>query len=400
MPATLRALRHRNFRLFFAGQAVSLVGAWMQSLAQGWLVWRLSESTFLLGAVGFCQMGPVLVLGLAGGLAADRYDRRRIVLVTQTAALLQAGLLAVLTLAGSITVRQVLALALAAGVINAFDLPGRQSLLVQLVEREDLLNAIALNSGVFNGARIIGPALAGFVVGLWGEGVCFALNAVSYLAVLAGLLAVRLPARAPATEPPRPWHRLREGFAYAAGTPHVRVLLAGMAISGVFGISYLSFLPAIAGDVLHIGASGLGMLMASAGAGALTAALTLARRQDTRGLRTVVPVATAGLGALLVAFAWSQSAAASALLVAGLGFCMMAEMAGTNTLLQAHVPDTVRGRLMSLYTITVVGTAPFGALALGRVAAVAGLRPVLAAGGAVVLAAGLALLVPLRRSLP
>ncbi len=399
LPATFRALRHRNFRLFLFGQLVSLTGSWMQSLAQSWLVWRLSESAFLLGLVGFCQMGPVLVLGLVGGLAADRYDRHRIVLLTQAAALLQAGLLAGLTLTHLVTVPSVLALALLLGVINAFDMPGRQSLLVQLVAREDLPNGIALNSSVFNGTRIVGPAIAGFVVGHWGEGACFAINAASYVAVLGALLAMRVERRPPSAGPARPWAQLKAGFAYASATPHVRLLLLLMAACGAFGISYLSFLPAVAGGVLKSDARGLGILMACAGGGALAAALVLARRRDLRGLRTGVPVCAAAFGALLVSFAFSRSFALSALLVAALGFAMMAQMAGTNTLLQSLVPDELRGRLMSLYTMTVVGTSPVGALVMGRASSWVGLPAVLAAGGVVVLLSGLALILPLRRAL-
>ncbi len=282
LSRTLRALRHRNFRLFFFGQMVSLTGSWMQGLAQGWLVWRLTQSTFLLGLVGFAQLAPVLLLGLVGGVAADRFERRRIVLATQVVALAQSVALAALTLSGRITVGQVLALATVMGVVNAFDFPGRQSLISELVEREDLGNAIALNSTIFNGARIVGPSLAGAIVAAWGEGTCFAINAVSYLAVIASLLAMRFPARPAAAARDGAWRGLLEGVAYARRTPHVRALLGLVALTSVFGMSYLSFLPAFAGGVLERGPGGLGLLMGSVGAGAVVGALSLAWRRGIR----------------------------------------------------------------------------------------------------------------------
>jgi MFS family permease len=395
---TIRALRHRNFRLFFFGQLVSLVGSWMQSLAQGWLVWRLSGSTFLLGVVGFCQMAPVLVLGLIGGVVADRFDRHRIVIATQAAALVQATLLATVTLSGTVQVWHVMALALLLGTINAFDMPGRQAFLVQMVERADLANAIALNSSIFNGARIVGPALAGIVVRLWGEGVCFAMNAVSYLAVLGSLLAMRLPARSAPAQGGDAWSRVGEGLRYAWDTPHVRALLSLMAVTGFFGISYISFLPAYAGGLLGSDAGGLGLLMSFAGLGALAAAMVMAQRSGTSGLERTVPATALGFGICLAAFSFSESLALSCVLITGVAFCMMMQMAGTNTLLQSLVPDALRGRLMSLYTVTFIGMSPIGSLVMGRVSSSLGLRPVLAGGAVLVVLGGVAFYGPLYRS--
>lgn len=395
---TVRALRHRNFRLFFFGQLVSLIGSWMQTLAQGWLVWRLSHSSFLLGLVGFCQMGPVLLFGLVGGLAADRFDRHRIVVTTQSAALVQATLMTAVTLAGVVTVNQVLALALALGVINAFDMPGRQAFLVQMVEREDLANAIALNSSIFNGARIVGPALAGFVVRLWGEGTCFAVNAVSYLAVLASLFAMRLPPREAAPPAGSAWARLAEGLRYACRTAHVRNLLVLMSVSGFFGASYLTFLPAYVGGVMHRDADGLGLVMSFAGIGALVGAVVMAQRSSLSGLGVAVPATAAGFGLSVALFALAPGFGAACALITAAAGCMMTQMAATNTLLQALVPDALRGRLMSLYTVTFIGMAPLGSLLLGRLAATLGLREVLAVGGAVVCGAALVLFAPLSRA--
>lgn len=385
---TLRALRHRNFRLFFFGQLTSLVGSWMQSLAQGWLIWRLTHSAWLLGLVGFFQMIPVLALGLLGGVVADRYDRHKVVIATQAAALVQSTVLAALTLAGLITVWEVLALAAVLGVINAFDMPARQAFLVQMVGREDLGNAISLNSSIFNGARIIGPAVAGLVVARWGEGACFAVNAVSFLAVLASLLAMRLEKRPIPPQTAKTWARLREGFRYAWETPHVRALLTLVTITSLFALPYSVFLPALAGGVLRRGASGLGILMTFAGVGALMGALTVAHREGIRGLGRLAGYMAMGFGASLAAFGASTSFALSCVLIAVMGFCMMCQMAAVNTLLQSLVPEELRGRLVSLYVITFVGMAPIGSLVMGRAAALTGVQEVLVIGGLVTLVAG------------
>ncbi len=395
---TFRALRQRNFRLFFAGQFLSLIGTWMQSLAQGWLVWRLSHSSYLLGVVAFCQMAPVLFLALLGGVAADRFNRHKVVLATQTALLLQATVMAGLTLAGWIQVWHVMVLAAVLGSVNAFDMPGRQAFLVQMVGREDLGNAIALNSTIFNGARIIGPAIAGFVVNLWGEGACFAINAVSYLAVLVGLLAMRLPKHSGHGGEAGAWARIREGLGYAWRAHHVRALLALMVVVGFLGLPYLSFLPAIAGGVFHTGAHGLGVLMTCVGVGALASAVLFANRQGVTGLGPVAPFSAIGFGVALVLFAFSRSFAFSCLLVSVAGFGLMMQMACTNTLLQSLVPDRLRGRLMSLYTLSFIGMTPLGSLLMGRLTPVFGVQEVIGAGGALVVLAGVLFAVPLPRA--
>jgi MFS family permease len=386
---TLRALKHRNFRLFFFGQLTSLTGSWMQSLAQGWLVWRLTHSAWLLGLVGFFQMAPVLFLGLLGGVAADRFDRHRIVIATQTAALIQSVILAALTLAGVITVWEILALAAVLGVVNAFDMPGRQAFLVQMVGREDLGNAIALNSSIFNGARIVGPAIAGFVVSRWGEGACFAVNAVTFLAVLASLFAMRLEKRTAARPPGGTWQRLQEGFAYSWRTPHVRALLTLVTVTSLFAFPYIVFLPALAGGVLNRDATGLGILMTFSGVGALSGALVLAHREGIRGLGRLTGHMAMAFGAALVLFGYSSDFWLSCFALALVGFFMMCQMAATNTLLQSLVPEDLRGRLMSLYVITFVGVAPVGSLIMGKVAERVGVQAAIMGGGLVTVVAGL-----------
>jgi MFS family permease len=378
---TLRALRHRNFRLFFFGQLVSLVGSWMQSLAQGWLVWRMTQSTAILGLVGFCQFAPVLVLGLVGGIAADRFDRHRLVIVTQTALFLQSVLLAALTILGVIQVWQILALAVLLGTVNAFDMTGRQAFLVHMVGREDLGNAIALNSSIFNGARIVGPALAGFVVQRWGEGTCFAINSVSFLAVIASLLAMRLDKQIPNKPEGNVWAYLGEGFAYTWKTPQIRHVLGLLVASSLFALPYSFLLPAVVGGLLNRDASDLGILWSFAGVGALTAALVIAARSGIRGLGRSAGLAAAAFGLLLVGFGLSTSFWLSCALIAGLGFCMMTQLASTNTLLQHLAPEPLRGRVVSLYVITFIGVSPLGGLIQGRLAKALGLREVLVLGG-------------------
>jgi len=383
-----RALRHRNFRLFFAGQLVSLVGSWMQMLAQGWLVWRLSGSAWLLGALGFGQMGPVLALGLFGGLVADRFDRRRLVLATQALLALQAILLAAVTLSGMVQVWMVLVLAAFLGCVNAFDMSARQAFLLDMAGREDLGNAIALNSSLFNGARIAGPALAGWVVARWGEGACFTVNAVSYVAVLGGLLAMRLPERAPRPESAGNWRQeLAEGFAYAWRTPAVRDVLGLLIATSLFAAPYTVFLPAFAGGVHQAGSRGLGILMSAVGLGALAGALTVGYRKGTKGLGRLAGLSAAGFGITLTAFALSGSFALSAALLLGTGFFMMIEVACINTLLQTLAPPALRGRIISFYVVGFIGMTPLGSLALGRLAQAFGAPDVLAVAGLLAVAA-------------
>jgi MFS family permease len=389
---TLRALRHRNFRLFFFGQLTSLIGSWMQSLAQGWLVWRLTQSTTILGLVGFCQFAPVLVLGLVGGIAADRLDRHKLVIATQTALFLQSVILAALTLLGVIRVWQILVLAAFLGIANAFDMTARQAFLVRMVGRDDLGNAIALNSSIFNGARIVGPAVAGFVVQRWGEGTCFAINSASFLAVLGSLLAMRLDSQV--LEAPRGslWAYLSEGFSYAWRTPQVRHILSLLMACSLFALPYSFLLPAVVGGLLGRDASSLGILWSFAGVGALSAALFIAARPGVRGLGRMAGASAAAFGLFLIGFGLSSNFWLSCGLIACLGFCMMTQLACTNTLLQHLAPEALRGRVVSLYVIMFIGVSPVGGLLQGRLAKALGLREVLVAGGVLATCAGLTFL--------
>lgn len=379
-----RALRHRNFRLFVSGQIVSLVGTWMQSVAQSWLIYRLTKSEMLLGTAWFCSQLPVFLLGPLGGLAADRYSRHRIVVITQTLSMLQALTLAALTLTGRVEVWHVFALATGLGIINAFDMPGRQSLLIHMAGKEDLLNAISLNSAIFNAARVVGPAIAGMLVAVVGEGVCFLLNGLSFLAVIASLLAMRLP-RMERTPPESPWQHLVDGFRYAHRTGPLRMLLGMMAAASFATVPALVLMPFFADDIFHRGSRGLGLLMGAMGVGAVVGTLVLARRAQTSGLTGVMFASAALLGSGFVLFAVSPSLYLSMGLMAVIGFSVMRQNTAANTLIQILIPDEYRGRIMALYSMTVVGIGPFGSLAAGALAARVGARATVFAGGALLL---------------
>ncbi len=383
---TFRALRHRNFQLFAAGQTVSLIGTFMQTVAQSWLVYRLTRSEWLLGAAWFCTQIPVFVLAPIGGLAADRYSRHRIVVATQTVAMIQALSLAALTLTGRVQVWHILAFAVMLGVVNAFDMPGRQSLLIQMTGKEDLLSAISLNSAIFNAARVIGPAIAGFVVALAGEGLCFLFNGISFIAVIAALLAMKLPPYAPRAVT-SPWRDIADGFRYAHQTPFVRTVLSMVAAITISGMPALVLMPFFAEDIFHRGSRGLGFLLGAMGAGAVIGTLWLGRRGKTSGLMTVMftGAATLGLAFLTISASTSFYLALAAMLV--VGFSIMRQNASANTLIQTFIPDHYRGRIMALYSMTVVGIGPFGSLAAGALANRIGVRWTVAAGGALALAA-------------
>lgn len=386
---TFRALRHRDYRLFFVGQFVSLVGVWIQSVAQSWLVYRLTGSAVLLGIVGFAAQIPTFLVAPWGGAAADRFPRRSILLATQTASMALALALAALTLTGAVRVTHVLVLATLLGVVNAFDLPTRQAFVIELVGREDLVNAIALNSSLFNGARAIGPAIAGVLVARYGEGWCFLINGASYLAVLGGLLAIR--PRAPARPGPEgsTLARIVAGWRYAASVRPVRALLLLVGVVSLTGVPYAVLMPIFADRVLGGGAAALGLLMACSGAGALAGALTLASRRGVAGLGRWVATSAAGFGAALLLFSLSRTLWLSAALLVPAGFFLVSQMASSNTLLQSVVPERFRGRVMSLYTMMFMGMMPFGALAAGTAAGRWGAPLTVAAGGAVALAAAL-----------
>jgi len=359
---------------------VSLVGTWMQNVAQSWLMYRLTHSEWLLGATWFCSQIPVFLLGPLGGLAADRYSRHRIVILTQTAAMGQAWALAALTLLGWIQPWHVLLLATLLGVINAFDMPGRQALLIHLATKEDLLNAIALNSAIFNAARLVGPAMAGVIVARVGEGVCFALNGASFLAVIASLLAMRLPPFvARATE--SPWEHLKDGFRYAHASAPVRTLLALIGVASIAGMPVIVLMPFFADGIFHRGSQGLGFLMGAMGMGAIAGTLWLAGRGRTEQLPRVILASSLILGATFVAFALSPSYYLALALMPVVGFSVMRQNASANTLIQTLIPDHYRGRIMALYAMMVVGLGPFGSLAAGALAQHIGVRGTVLVGG-------------------
>ncbi len=389
LRATVRALQHRNFQLFFGGQLISLVGTWMQSVAQSWLVYRLTGSSTLLGFVGFASQIPVFLLAPFGGVLADRANRRRVILVTQTASMLLAFALAALTLSGRVRVWHVFALAAFLGVANAADIPTRQAFVVEMVGKEDLMNAIALNSSMFNGARIVGPAVAGVLVAGIGEGWCFFANAVSYLAVIAGLLAMRLERSAPARHAVSPFAHMKEGFRFVAGAAPVRALILLLGVVSFVGMPYAVLMPVFAENILHSGARGLGLLMGASGVGALIGSLSLAARKEIRGLGTWVAMAGAGFGISVALFAVSRAFWLSALLLVPVGLSMMVQMASSNTLIQVMVPDALRGRTMAVYSMMFMGMAPFGSLLAGVLAEKIGAPETVAAGGAVCVAAAL-----------
>lgn len=351
---------------------VSLTGTWMQVVAQAWLIYRITDSSLALGLAGFASQVPVFLLALFGGVLADRYPKRTLLLGCSAVAALQAAVLAGLTLTGSVEVWQIIVLASLLGVVNALEIPTRHSFVVEMVGKGDLHNAIALNSSMFHLARILGPSFAGVLVGLVGEGWCFALNALSFLAVMVSLAAMRLPVAPAASKACGVVQHLAEGISFAWHTPRVRAILALIAVASSMGASYLVLLPVFAGKVFGQGAGGLGILTASAGIGSLAGALLMASRKEARGLRMLAVWASAGLGVAMVLFAQAPVFWAAALLLAPAGFTLMVLMASCNTMLQLASPDGLRGRVMALYSMLYMGMAPFGALAAGWLADIAG----------------------------
>jgi len=368
IPAMLRALRHRNFQLFFSGQLISLIGTWMDNVAEAWLVYRLTGSSFLLGTVAFAGQIPVFLLAPLGGMAADRWNRRRIVIATQTLSMIQAGILAALMLSHRITVWEVIVLAASMGAVNAFDIPARQAFLVEMVGREDLMNAIALNSSMFNGARVIGPAVAGVLVASIGEGWCFFANSVSYVAVITGLLLMHVEPLRRAMSKETPLENIVEGFRFVRRTAPIWALMLLIGVVSFVAVPYSVLMPIFADRILHGGARALGILMGAAGAGALLGALTLAARRGVHGLGRVVAYAAAGFGFSLILFSFSRSFWLSVALLIPVGYGVMLQMSSSNTLIQAMVPDHLRGRAMAVYTMMFMGMAPMGALFAGAMA--------------------------------
>jgi MFS family permease len=364
-----RALRHRNFKLFFAGQSISVIGTWMTRLATGWLVYRLTHSALLLGVVSFAGQIISLLIGPFAGVWVERLERRKLLVWTQAAAALQSLAMAALTLWHVITLWEIIALAVLQGLINAFDMPGRQSFLVQMVEdRNDLSNAIAINSSMANGARLIGPAIAGLVIAMWGEGWCFLIDGLSYFAVIASLLLMRIKPLNLRRNPNGMFEQMREGWDYVRTFQPIRTVLLFFAFVGLMGYSWSVLLPIFAGQVLHGGAHTLGWLSAASGVGAFASALSLAVRRSVLGLTRMLQVAAALLGGALILFGLSHWLWPSLVLMAFAGFGMIQTASVSNTVIQSLVEEDKRARVMGYYTMAFFGSAPFGSLFAGAVA--------------------------------
>ena len=380
MKDALRALRHRNFRLYFFGQSASLIGTWMTRMATGWLVYRLTGSALLLGVVTFAGQMPTFLLGPFAGVWVDHWDRRRVLVITQWLAALQSLLLAALTLSGHVTILEVLLLSVFQGVVNAFDFPARQSFLVQMVnDRADLSNAIALNSTMVNGARLLGPALAGLVIAVVGDGYCFLVDGLSYFAVIASLITMKLEATPPRKAAIDMLSQLSQGWEYVSTFRPVRTVMLLFVMISFMGVPYTVLMPIFATKILHGGPDALGMLMGASGLGSMLATISLAARKSIRGLYGLIPTATFIFGGGLVAFAFSQSYWLSLLLMAVTGFGLMQQYTASNTVIQTIVDDDKRGRVMSYWMMAYMGASPIGSLIAG------GLAPILGAPGTVLL---------------
>ena len=386
-PAALRALRHRNFRLFFCGQLISLVGTWMDPVAESWLIYHLTSSALLLGTVAFASQFPIFLLMPIGGIVADRYDRRSILVATQSLTMMLTLVLAGLTLAHVVQPWHVIILGAVMGIVSAFDIPVRQAFLADMVPREDLVNAIALNSAIFNGARVVGPALAGIVITAVGEGWCFLANGLSFLGAIAGLLMMTAaPARQ--TLQGSPLRNIAEGFQFATRTAPVRALMLLLGLISLTGTPGVVLMPVFADQILHGGARAQGLLMGAIGLGALCGAITLANRKNVSGLERWIVIACITFGATLVLFALSRTFWLSVALLVPVGFSVVLEMGSSYTLVQSMVPDHLRGRVMAVCSMMFMGMAPLGSLMAGSVAHVTGAPMTVALGGAISIIGG------------
>jgi MFS family permease len=386
----LRAFRHRNYRLFFGGQGLSLVGTWMQQIAVSWLVYRLSGSALVLGLVGFVGQSPALFAAPVAGVLADRFNRHRLLIILQVLAMIQASLLAFLTLSGLVAVWHLFLLAAFLGFVNAFEIPTRQSFVIDMLDRnEDLGNAIALNSFMFNSSRLVGPSIAGVIIGLVGEGICFFLNAISFLAIIIALVAMRIQKRTGDTIDIPLLRGLREGFSYAFDFMPIRYILILLGLVSLAGMPYLVLMPVFAKDVLHGGPQTLGFLLGASGIGALIGALVLASRASVVGTNKLLSIGTLVFGASLIGFSFSTSVVLSFILMVFTGFHMILVMVSSNIMLQTIAEEDKRGRIISLYVLALMGTAPFGSLLAGIAANHIGAPNTLLAGGIVCILASL-----------
>jgi len=369
LKTVLYSLRYRNYRLFFAGQSISLVGTWMQIVAISWLVYNLTSSALLLGLVGFFSQIPTFFLSPFTGVFIDRWNRHRILIITQTLSMIQAFALAFLTLTGTINILSIILLSLSLGLINAFDMPARQAFVIEMVEKkEDLPNAIALNSSLVNVARFIGPAVAGLLVAVVGEGYCFLINGISYIAVIIALLAMKINRIPKKVRINNITKEIKEGFRYSFGFAPIRSILLLLGLASLIGMPYLVLMPIFAKDILHGGAHTLGFLMAAAGIGALVGGIYLASRKSILGLGKILTFAAAIFGLGLIIFAFSKNLYFSLSMMMVSGFGMLIQIAASNTLLQTITEDDKRGRVMSFFTMAFMGMSPFGNLIAGAMA--------------------------------
>lgn len=386
-----RSLQHRNYRLFFGGQSISLIGTWMQRIALPWLVYKMTGSEVLLGVVGFAAQIPSFLLAPVAGVLIDRWSRYRVLLVTQVISMIQAGILAWLSLTGSLEIWHIVTLSLILGCINAFDMPARHSFVIDMIEnKDDMGNAIALNSLMFNGARLIGPSVAGIVLATSGEGICFLINALSYIFIIISLLAMHVPVNNEKKKETRIFSELKEGLAYAFGFLPIKSIILLLGLVSLMGASYQVLMPVYAKVILHGDSHTFGFLMGAAGAGALLGAVYLASRKSVMKLGRLIPAATALLSVGLVAMAFNTSFLVSMFLMFFTGLGMMAQTAASNTIIQTITDDDKRGRVMSLYTMALMGTAPFGSLLAGWMAKLLGTPWTIFIGGAVCLIGALA----------
>lgn len=386
----LRAFQHRNYRLFFVGQSISLIGTWMQQVAMAWLVYRLTDSAFLLGVVAFSGQAPTFLLAAVAGVYADRWNRARLFFLTQALSMIQALVLAYLTMTGQIVVWHIIFMSTFLGLILAFDIPVRQSFVAALVDRkEDLGNAIALNSLMMNGARLVGPSIAGMLVGLVGEGICFLINGLSFLGILVALMRIKVRKPDKKNRHSPLWSELREGFFYAWRFVPIRYILLLIALVSFIGVPYSTLLPVFARDILRGGSHTLGFLMAFSGVGALTGSLFLASRMSVQGLGRWIAAASMIFGGGIMAFSQSNVFYFSGLMILFIGFGLIVQIAGGNTIIQTIVDEEKRGRVMSIFTMAFMGMPPFGSLFLGFLASRMGAPRTLMLGGVVCILGGL-----------
>ncbi len=377
-----RSFQYRNYRLFFSGQSISLIGTWIQRIATPWLVYNLTGSAFLLGVVGFAGQIPTFVIAPFAGVLTDRWNRYHILIATQIAAMIQALILAFLYFTGTIEVWHILLLSIFLGIVNAFDIPARQSFVIEMVEKkEDLGNAIALNSSMVNGARLLGPSIAGMLIAFTGEGICFLLNGLSYLFVIISLLFMKIAPRKINNKNTSVFKELKEGFDYAIGFAPIKYIILLLGLVSLMGMPYTILMPVFAKEILHGSSHTFGFLMGASGLGALIGALYLASRKSVFGIGKIIPLAAGIFGFGLITFSLSRFFLLSLMLMIITGLGMMLEMASSNTLLQTIVDDDKRGRVMSFYTMAFMGTAPFGSILAGGLANIIGTPNTILIGG-------------------